>query len=137
MPADFDLGMPKHLILAQFPSTSRSQEKDAGPMSRSLPSARGWFGWMLVLGCGLAAGLPAWGQSAASPESSYREAIQVKLAWLADRETFACILGVHPAEGGLEACGRVPNEKVHRRALALARAHSALPIVDKLDVNPQ
>src|SRR5579864_4808898 len=105
------------------------------PMARSLPLAARWFGWTLVAAIAIGLGGPASAQYATTPENALLEAIKVKIAWLADRDTFACILGAHGTEAGLEICGRVPNETVHLRALGLARNHSALPVIDRLEVS--
>jgi uncharacterized repeat protein (TIGR01451 family) len=83
----------------------------------------------------LALGTPVLGQSRVSPEIAHLEAIKVKLAWLGDRSTFECILGAHVDDSFLRLCGRVPSEEVHRRAVLLAQHHTALPIVDALEVN--
>jgi uncharacterized repeat protein (TIGR01451 family) len=105
-------------------------------MARKMPLAAGWMGWTLALGLAVALDRSSSAQSTTTPETGLFEAIKVKIAWLADRDTFACILGAHATENGLELCGRVPSEAVHQRALGLARNHSALPVVDRLEVNP-
>jgi uncharacterized repeat protein (TIGR01451 family) len=102
-------------------------------MARPFLATRG--GWMLVLGCVLSTA--TWAQAAPPSEAASPDEIQVKLAWLADRDTFACVLGVHVSATGLEICGRVPSEKVHRRALALAQAQTTLKIEDRLEVSPR
>jgi len=102
-----------------------------------MPSATGWFGWTLALAGALGGVLPARGGPAPAPESTNVDAIKVKIAWLADRDTFACILGAHSTSAGVEVCGRIPNEKVHKRALALAQANSSSRIVDRLEVSTQ
>jgi uncharacterized repeat protein (TIGR01451 family) len=104
-------------------------------MARAMPSsAVRWFRWTLAATLAVTLGRTSPAQSPPTLETGLLEAIKVKIAWLADRDTFACILGAHPTEAGLEICGRVPNEAVHQRALGLARNHSALRIIDRLEV---
>ncbi|HXG12286.1 MAG TPA: BON domain-containing protein [Gemmataceae bacterium] len=64
------------------------------------------------------------------------EAIQIELAWLADPVTFPYPLTVHLAGPSLEVRGQVPSEAVRAHALRLARAQTARPVTDGLQVSP-
>jgi hypothetical protein len=63
-------------------------------------------------------------------------AMQVELGWLSDARTFSYQLVAHPTAAGVEARGYVPNEAVKQHALAVARAHTPVPVLDQLKVHP-
>lgn len=62
--------------------------------------------------------------------------IRAELDWLGDAVTFPYLLSARANGLMLEVSGQVPTEAVRRRALELARGHSALCVRDLLTVNP-
>lgn len=107
--------------------------------------------WALVTGASLVGGLPAvaqpfWlpgpdGRPAAAlpappaplPQAEHRyQEVAVELAWLADPATFPYALAARVQGNTLELRGYVPTAQVRERALTLARQHSSLPLLDKL-----
>jgi hypothetical protein len=68
------------------------------------------------------------------PEQVRVEEVNIELAWLGDPATFSCLLAAQIQDGSLRVRGFVPSELVRRRALALARTHTGLRVVDALQV---
>jgi hypothetical protein len=78
---------------------------------------------------------PAAAEGAALPAEQARlEELRVSLAWLTDAATFPHALTARVRGDSLEAAGAVPDAAVKEVALKLARQHTALPVVDALEV---
>jgi hypothetical protein len=113
-------------------------------------------GWALLTAGGLVAASPGMAQqtrhvspccsirncpSAASGESTglsaeqaRNEEVNVELGWLADPASFGCSLAARVQGGALTVRGFAPTEAVRRRVLAVAQAHTTLPIQDALQI---
>jgi hypothetical protein len=74
--------------------------------------------------------------SATTEEEARLAEIKVELAWLTDPLTFPCDLAVRAVHGALEIGGDVPREATRVRAVALAREHGKMPVIDKIAVIP-
>lgn len=112
--------------------------------------ARGVSRWALVAAGGLGLGEATVGIAATPPIVPAMAAlaedsaaglarlaeIKVELAWLADPAAFSCRLAVRANNGTLEIGGLVHGEELHQRVLRLASGQSALPLNDKLTVQP-
>jgi hypothetical protein len=72
--------------------------------------------------------------AALDPEQARAEEVTVELGWLSDPATFGCSLAARVQGGSLNVRGFVPSEAVRRRAVALAQAHTTLPVTDGLHV---
>ncbi len=101
--------------------------------------------WALAVGAGLGAtGLAAAqaperelvGMSPIQAATPRAREIRVELAWLADPLTFPHYLKARVTGSGLEVRGYLPTAAVRDRALAVARHHSPLPVIDHLKVHP-
>ncbi len=124
-------------------------------MRRSLRRA----GWTLAAAGGITLAGPALGQSppvrilgpgghveeagvaggvalALTESQARQEEGQVELAFLADPLLFSYALGAHVEGAELEVRGYVPSEAAHEQALRVARASTALHLVDKVKVFP-
>jgi hypothetical protein len=60
----------------------------------------------------------------------------VELAWLGDAATFPYAFAARARDGALEVRGVAPTEAVKAKALAVAGEHTALPVVDSIQVLP-
>lgn len=70
------------------------------------------------------------------PDEAHRSAMQVEVAWLADPVLFSYPLFIGVNGTGLVAHGYIPSPALRERALAVARTHSRLEIVDALNIHP-
>jgi hypothetical protein len=69
-------------------------------------------------------------------EQARLEELRVSLAWLTDPTTFPHALRARVVGDSLEAGGTVPDEATKQQALKLARQHTALPVLDAVEVLP-
>jgi osmotically-inducible protein OsmY len=96
-----------------------------------------------LAGPALAQPLPAAAPTSLPPADTAREGrgrleeMKVEMAWLADAATFHCPLAARTVDGNLEVRGFVPGESMQEKALKLARAHTYLPVVNALQINPE
>jgi hypothetical protein len=78
---------------------------------------------------------PAAGPAAAAGAGRLEE-MKVGLALLADGSTFPYPLTAHASGGAVELRGATPTVAARDRALAVARRHTRLPVVDAVEVRP-
>jgi hypothetical protein len=70
-------------------------------------------------------------------EAQARQAeMQVELAWLANPQTFPCMLAAHVESGAMVVGGEVPSAAVRQEVITLARKQGGLPVVDRLTIKP-
>ena len=79
--------------------------------------------------------VPITAVAATAATDDIEAATNVQVAWLADPGLFQCTLSARITEKGMELSGYVASEPAHQKAVAIARALCAGPVVDHVKIH--